>query len=256
MSREAAAAAAYAARRWRIFPVGRDKQPLTAHGFRDATDDGGQVRRWWAEHPDAGIGWTVPPGLVVIDIDPRHDGEDSIADLEREHGKLPATAASRTGSGGAHLIYRIPAGVELRQLVGMRPGLDTRLGGRGYIILPPTLHASGRRYEWRDRLPPAEAPAWLVELVRVRPAVPVPYLAPVVPIDTGRRARYAAAVLCGEAEAVATTGEGARNARLNKAWWRCSQFRDVLDRDAVARELTAAATAAGLPPREIERVLR
>ena len=31
----------------RIFPCGADKQPLTAHGFKDASNDEVVIRDWW-----------------------------------------------------------------------------------------------------------------------------------------------------------------------------------------------------------------
>jgi len=42
-------------------------------------------------------------------------------------------------------------------------GLDIRAAG-GYVVAPPSLHASGLRYEWaRDESTIADAPAWLIE---------------------------------------------------------------------------------------------
>ncbi|MEJ7561129.1 MAG: bifunctional DNA primase/polymerase [Ilumatobacteraceae bacterium] len=48
--------------------------------------------------------------LVVVDVDPRHDGDDTLNDLETEHGLLPDTVESVTGGGGRHIYLRMPDG--------------------------------------------------------------------------------------------------------------------------------------------------
>ncbi|MGW8788834.1 primase C-terminal domain-containing protein, partial [Heyndrickxia sporothermodurans] len=50
---------------------------------------------------------------------------------------------------------------------GLAPGLDVKSAG-GYVVAPPSLHASGRRYAWSvdhhpDDVAPAAMPEWLVE---------------------------------------------------------------------------------------------
>ena len=56
----------------------------------------------WSE-ANLGIATGGPTNLVVIDIDPRHGGDRSLSDLERQHGRLPRTYTVKTGSGGSHL---------------------------------------------------------------------------------------------------------------------------------------------------------
>jgi hypothetical protein len=202
------AARCYASRGRAVFPV-VGKVPMTAHGFKDATSDIAQIESWDWERA-TGVAWAVQAPLFVLDVDPRHRGEESLDDLEREHGRLPVTRAQRTGGGGSHLIFKAPPGVEVRQLTAFRPGLDTRAPEKGYVLLSPSVHPdTGLRYCWRTRAPVAEAPTWLVELVRVPPARPAEKYTPTTTPDmTARRARYAAAVLAGEARAVAENGRG------------------------------------------------
>ncbi len=142
------AALAYAARGWPVFPC-QGKIPRTPHGFQDATTDGTQIRQWWARWLDATIGVPtgVASGLVVLDIDPRHGGEESLATLIAAHGPLPETVESRTGGGGRHLFFQHPGGYVPNSSGRLGPGLDIR-GDGGYVIVPPSLHASGQRYEW------------------------------------------------------------------------------------------------------------
>lgn len=256
MTREALAAIAYAERGWAVFPVA-DKKPLTAHGFRDASCDVERVRDWWRSSPSVGIGWALPRGLFVLDVDPRHGGRDSLARLQQQHGELPLTLSQQTGGGGLHMIYQAPEGADVRQTASeLAEGVDTRAGGKGYIVLAPSLHTSGQRYRWLARVPIADAPRWLLALLgpprsAARPDGPAPLVR--------TASRYAAAALAGEANAVASTSEGGRNARLFKAWLRLTRDPDVaphLPRDQVRATLTRSALIAGLPEDEIRRTLR
>ena len=154
------AALDYAAAGWAIFPLQpRDKKPLTSNGFKAATTDPKIIREWWAKTPDANIGLDCgKSGLVVIDLDKRgdRDGFAEWADLvARQH--LPTeTYTSLTGGGGRHLLFRAPAGVEIKNSAGkLAPGIDVR-GVGGYIVLPPSIHPSGKPYEWADPFTPIE----------------------------------------------------------------------------------------------------
>jgi hypothetical protein len=236
-----------------VFPVA-GKRPLTTHGFHDATTDCATVRAWdWKRA--SGIGWAIPPGLIVVDVDSRYGGVASLAELEHAHGALPGTLEAVTGGGGLHVLLRMPAGVEARQSAGaIAPGVDVRVGGKGFVVVAPSMHASGLRYGWqaRNSVAIALAPSWLVDLVRVRPAQPFRPSG-----DRQIRDRYAASALAGEAAAVAACPKGRRNHRLCAAWLRCT--RDLgafLDREHVRAMLTRAAIAAGLGLAEIERTLR
>jgi hypothetical protein len=105
----------------------------------------------------------------VLDVDPRHDGDASLARLERVHGALPATCEVLTGGGGRHLYFQLPR-VTLASRVALAPGVDVRAHG-GLVVAPPSLHGSGRRYAWRrgrslDDVDLAPMPEWLVELAR------------------------------------------------------------------------------------------
>lgn len=160
---------AYAERGWPVFPT-RGKEPLTPNGLKDATTDLSTVDRWTRTWPDAGIGLRTgaASGVVVLDVDPRHGGDDTLHELERQHGPLPNTVEAVTGGGGRHIYFKHP-GEPVRNSAGkVGPGLDVR-GDGGYVVLPPSPHESGRRYEWGslpDETPLAEIPAWLLERMR------------------------------------------------------------------------------------------
>ncbi len=159
------AAACAAQMGWPVFPLGRyGKKPLTQHGHRDATTDPAVVTDWWRRWPGANIGYAVPAGTLVLDVD-GDAGRASLAALEAQHGPLPATPSVRTGGDGQHRYFALPGGTNAACSAGkLASGLDIRTHG-GYAVLPPSVHESGRAYEWAIRCEPAPCPPWLLALV-------------------------------------------------------------------------------------------
>jgi Bifunctional DNA primase/polymerase, N-terminal/AAA domain/Primase C terminal 1 (PriCT-1)/FaeA-like protein len=185
-------ALSYARRGIPVFRVGPDKRPLESNGFHDATTDPEEIRTRWEATPNAGIG--APTGratFVVIDVDPRHGGDDSLHDLERRHGELPPTPRSVTPSGGYHYLFAAPS-EEVRNTAGHpAPGLDVR-GDGGYIVVPPSPGPNGRGYEWDvalDERPPAPMPRWLLDAIQRRNGGPsdVPHKLPEGKIPHGQQ---------------------------------------------------------------------
>ncbi len=158
-----------------VFPCAA-KAPRTEHGFKDASRDPEQITAWWTKWPAANIG--MPTGkvsrLVALDVDVHGaNGFDTLLELGHE---LPITVSTITGGGGEHHLFRHPGGIK-SGTDKLGPGLDIRAEG-GYIILPPSVHESGRRYEW-DHVPGetpfAPLPEWIATAVAPRPAgKPVP----------------------------------------------------------------------------------
>ena len=176
MSDLAAAAVAYAETGWPVFPL-RGKGPLPgSRGFKDATTDVDRVRLWWKGRPDCNIGTAIPETLAVVDVDAKAGGLSTLFQLEKTDG-VPETLSVLTGGGGLHLYFVHPGG-ELRQGVGiLGPGIDTRIPGKGYVVLPPSLHESGQRYEWyKPEQPAAPMPRWMVDRLRPQPPAPRPKL--------------------------------------------------------------------------------
>jgi hypothetical protein len=129
-----------------------------------------EVRRWWRRWPEANVGVVsgAVSGLVVLDIDPRHGGGDSLAVLEGIHGPMPHTVESLTGGGGQHLYFRHPGTVVPCRSIA--PGLDVK-GDGGLVVCPPSVHVSGRVYDWEagcapGEVPMADLPWWLQALAR------------------------------------------------------------------------------------------
>ena len=153
------AALEFATKKWRVFPVkARGKTPLTSNGLKDATTDQEIIRDWWKKWPSANIG--VPTGdAIVVDID-GEKGEDSLRVLEAEFGPLPPTLQSSTGK-GRHFWFA-SNGTGVRNSAGkLGEGIDIR-GVGGFVVAPPSIHESGKRYEWvSSDAPLAELPPWI-----------------------------------------------------------------------------------------------
>ena len=167
----------YARRGWPVFPVhsvehGKctcgdptcssvGKHPRTAHGVKDATCNEEAIRRLFC-YRNGGIGLATSSGLFVLDIDPRHGGDKTLSALEEQYGALPITLEVRTGGGGRHLFFASQGGSTVKNSVGaLGAGVDVR-GEGGYVVLPPSIHFSGNRYEWVRESDAAVAPDWLV----------------------------------------------------------------------------------------------
>ncbi len=164
----------------RVVPIapGR-KHPALPAWNTAATNDPDTVNNWWTglyRHHGVGIAMGPQPSghnLFALDIDGKA-GMIAFQALVTNHGKLPATWASDTGSGtGHHLILAAPPDATIRnqQAAGRRVAdhVDVR-GDGGQIVVAPTTHPTGGTYQWRpDRapwqLPVAAAPGWLLELV-------------------------------------------------------------------------------------------
>ena len=81
---------------------------LAPRGLLSATTEPGILKHWFAvSAPQANLG-VVTNKLVVLDVDPRHDGDASLRNLERNHQPLPLTWRALTGGGGEHVIFQLP----------------------------------------------------------------------------------------------------------------------------------------------------
>ncbi len=147
------------------------KHPRFSGWQSEATTNPAQIDRWCRRFPFANWGYAVD-GLV-LDVDPRNGGDESLARLERDHESIPDTWRLITGGGGEHHYFKLRPGVTVKSgpLEGY-PGLDIKTVG-SLVIAPGSVHASGRRYEWDgaahpDDIPRAEAPPFLIELASAR----------------------------------------------------------------------------------------
>jgi bifunctional DNA primase/polymerase-like protein len=99
----------------------------------------------------------------VLDVDGDVGNKSFLAMTDRGK-RFPPTLTSITGK-GSHVFFQYP-GPSVRNSVGtLTAGLDIRADG-GYVVVPPSLHSTGRRYSWNTPIEPiAPMPAWFRSLV-------------------------------------------------------------------------------------------
>jgi len=125
------------------------------------------IKRHWNDNRSFNVGIdTGKSGLVVLDIDKKSGGLESLQELEKDNELLPETVIASTGGGGVHYYFKMPEDVEIRNSASqVAPGIDVR-GMGGFVVAPPSLHASGNSYEWINEpglYEPAEIPGWLLQ---------------------------------------------------------------------------------------------
>ncbi|MDT7621849.1 MAG: hypothetical protein QOF99_2750 [Pseudonocardiales bacterium] len=215
-----------------VFPVHPcSKVPAVENWEQVATCDPARIQSLWAARP-YNLGLAVGrSGLIVIDLDERPGdtptpewegatgGRDVLARLAREAGEPypAATYTVATPSGGRHLYFRMPDGLQLRNTAGtLGWRIDTRAHG-GFVIGAGSVRISDKRriyYRAVNRAQIAPLPAWLARALT--PAAGLSDTAP-VRISRGRAIPYVQAAVEGETTRVATATVGTRHDTLISA---------------------------------------
>ena len=162
------AALAYGSIGWHVFSCAVDKKiPACTNGFKDATTDPEQIKRWWADQPyNIGIA-TGASGLVVVDfdlVDGVPVGETNFKNLP-EYEPLPETFTVRTRSGGKQFYCRANGTGIKSSNSQLCKNVDIKALG-GYVIAPPSFvkaddKASGGQYIIENSAKPTQLPVWL-----------------------------------------------------------------------------------------------
>lgn len=253
LTRLARAAAGYAARGWVVVPLhsvaegrctcGRadcpspGKHPRTPRGLTEATQDLATVEGWWARWPSANIGVLPgPSGFVVLDLDGA-PGRATAQDL----GLLAEPTLEVVTGRGQHRWYRHPGGHIPNGQLG--PGIDIR-GDAGYVLVPPSVHVSGRQYAWAGRIEEViELPPAIIARIRGTPDGGPP---------AGPRPDQLPAWMIPWLE----VGEGGRNSTMARfVGWCFAKGHDLASVQAMALGVNAQ----WVPPleaREVEAVVR
>lgn len=113
------------------------KRPMVKNGFKDATLDKAQVKRWWSHYGDAALG--IPTGVIydVLDVDTKGsaDGRIHLPRLNNLGLLNGCQFVTKTPSGGWHLYFKAAPG--LTNKANATLGLDVR-GLGGYVLAPPS----------------------------------------------------------------------------------------------------------------------
>lgn len=236
-----------------VFPcVPGGKEPLTVRGFKDASADTRQVESWWREYPTANIG--LPTGVSnavdVVDIDVHGDasGFPSIAKAREADLVGSWVWCVRTPSGGMHVYFPHPVGVEQRSWQSPRKHIDFR-GDGGYVIAPPSrieVDGTVRRYEVIAVASDSPGPVDAAALRRF-----------LDPPNPPRHPGHAPARGGADPEAlthvVRNAPVGGRNSAL--FWAACRMVEARFDYSSTIGALGNAAVDNGLSPREAERTV-
>ena len=193
------------------------------------------------------------------------DGAASLAKLEKEHGPLPATLEAESPSGSVHRYFKHPSFPIKNSGSQVGPHIDVR-GDGGFVVAPPSVKPGKGAYRWRNDLPIADAPQWLLDRIvagKDKPerelSISQQALAKVQPPaeadhftsygrPSGNGGAYIEAMLSGAYDDVVSEPKGSRNAQLNNSATWLGHFvgGGVLDEQRAIDTLLNACNAAGL----------
>jgi hypothetical protein len=230
---------------------------------------------WWFDRTPSNLGIVTGAisGVVALDCDTVRAYSWVRAHLMDYHDRTPIVSTGK----GWHVFFKYP-GHDVRNSVSSLgvPGLDVR-GDGGYVVAPPSIHPTGKKYEWI--LPPdtplLDLPRWFFDPVQgCEPRYLMP-AAEFTPRVAGGKS-YAQACyddLIGQLRrARPSSGKGKskvagnRNNELNRVAYRLGQLVGLspdyklrygdLDKATVENELRQIAIGLGLPPLEVEWTLK
>lgn len=254
-----AMALSYAESGFAVFPLApHSKIPAIrgGSGVKEATKDSATIKAWWRRFPDANVGIACgePSGIVVIDVDPRNGGSETITRLSMRGHVFPDCPTAVTGGGGRHLFVRFDPRIgNSKDKIGK--GIDVKSTG-GYVVAAPSFVpcTDGRgtgHYRWLRR--PSETriprvPIWASTLLVPPPRPPQSK----VPLMDGPRNIH------GLIKFLTAAGSGERNNRL---YWCSRRVAEMVRAHQVAEggavsQLLAASAAVGLPPKEAAATIR
>lgn len=179
-------------RGWCVVPqrTGEKKPCVRWKPYQDRLPTEEEWIDWIGRWPDAGLTLVLGPvsGIFVTDV----DGKEAHDVLMNRIGNEPICPKARSGSHKPyryHLFFRCPDLPTKSKQTPWHEHLEFR-GHGGIVIIPPSLHKSGNRYEWAkgrspDDLELPELPPQILEALK-----PVQFPRP-VSVTVGRRVSVA-----------------------------------------------------------------
>jgi predicted transcriptional regulator len=185
-------ALSYLDKGWSVIPIRswqKSKEPCVKwKPYQDELPSREKVIEWWTKWPDAGIAVVLGPvsNLLCVDV----DGEIPYRILLDVIGEIPMAPTVKSGSDDPfryHFYFRCPEDVETGASTTPwnRQDDENKLelrGHKGLLVLPPSLHKSGRQYNWvkgrtMDDVPLPELPQPLLDGLKkcqTAPETPAP----------------------------------------------------------------------------------
>lgn len=252
-------AAEYRLKGWSIVPqLPGAKQPCVKwKEFQIRLPTVDEMFGWWTRWPEAGIALVLGPvsDVLVVDV----DGEDAYRALVGHLGDVPKTPKVLSGSGKPyrfHLFFADPKIETNAKFCPWCPTLEFR-GKGGIVVLPPSVHRSGRRYRWADgaeideiELPEVPAPILRELRARNRRRTCHPSSTPMAATSsTSPRPGLARQVLNFDRLA-SETQKFLYSVYANGGDWNCRLFRAACDLagNGIAKEMATSLLLAGARP--------
>jgi hypothetical protein len=156
------AALEYAMRGFAVIPV-KGKRPLLKDWPNKASKNSEEINSWAIQYPDCNVGIVTGriSNIFVLDVDKL----EALYEIETKYGNLPETLTCQTGGGGLHLYFNYPDDGIGNSTGELPNGLDIR-GDGGQVVASPSRHESGNLYQWITKNEIADAPKWLLDLIR------------------------------------------------------------------------------------------
>ncbi len=138
------------------------KQPLVrGRAYQEHLPTEQEVTDWWTQWPHANIGMATGQisAIMVVDC----DSAGATNRFEDNYPEAEDTLQVQTAR-GKHYYFQFEEGIrnDAGKLLG--PGIDVR-GEGGFVIIPPSIHASGKPYQWLNRSKPSPLSTSLREVL-------------------------------------------------------------------------------------------
>jgi putative DNA primase/helicase len=216
-----------------------------------------EARQWFENRPSLNIGIVTGrvSGIVVVDLDGQ-EGTESFKKLVS--GTRNPTCWVVTGN-GYHGYFKYPSNSTIGNRVGVLPGVDIRSDG-GYVVAPPSVHISGKVYDWNRRFPHrgvlAELPSVLLSKLTEQKASVGP--SPALKAQaTGQHAEIATRIFEHQCACLQSAPTSSRNNQLNLSTYTLARIAQTgaLSESVVRDAMRSIALSIGLGEREIERTI-
>lgn len=156
----------YAKQGFYVLPM-HNKQPLIKFANHPPLTTK-EIDGYWSKYPEANIALRTVD-FFVVDIDTKNghhsDGMQNAKKLV-EQGVLLPTLEQTTASGGRQLFYKKPSHTEIKQVIGLKPGIDIKAHINNYVVVPPSTTPKGV-YSWVDKNKRMQEPSeQLIDLIQ------------------------------------------------------------------------------------------
>jgi hypothetical protein len=153
-------AVAYVEKGWWVLPLKpQSKEPckFLRHGYLDASSDLVTVKKWFKDDSELNIGLAiVQSNMVVLDFDKRNISSRVLWEQYRRMCVVSDTFTVKTDD-GYHFYYKADKNKQFKGK--LMPGIDIK--HKGYVVLPPSTHPNGTKYQVINNVNPVELPAEL-----------------------------------------------------------------------------------------------